>query len=397
MLEKIQRNIKLIYGLAFSHSFMVIMPVIVPFFMSKGLSLSEIFYLQVIYALTIVLLEAPSGYFADLLGRRIALICGSVAHGLGYFYLNLVDGFAGLVIFEVTVGVAASLLSGADLALLYDSQRALQEEDLPHSSGIAHLGFLKSLAEGLGALFGGVLAMYSFDLMIIIQSVSAWICLGLALQLAEPPSREEESGHDLRLATILRFIWYADPVLRNVFIAIPAYNLATLHVAWLVQPYWESQGISLAVFGVLWCLQSITTGVASRIGYVIERHHGAIFSLALIGVLPIVGLFGLAIVDGGAGMVLGLLLFFGRGLNQVILVNALNRRVPGAFRATVNSLTGFSFRLAFIVSGPLIGYVAEYHGLHSAFLVLAVSSICFFGLIMLPLIKSVQYLLRAPL
>ena len=82
MREKLHRNVPAIYGLAFFHSFMVIVPVIVPFFMSKGLSLADIFYLQAIYAATIVLLEAPSGYFADLFGRRTALLIGSVAHGL---------------------------------------------------------------------------------------------------------------------------------------------------------------------------------------------------------------------------------------------------------------------------------------------------------------------------
>ena len=73
---------------------MIIVPVIVPFFMSKGLSLAEIFYLQAVFAATIVLLEAPSGYFADVFGRRIALLIGSVVHGLGYLCLNFADDFA---------------------------------------------------------------------------------------------------------------------------------------------------------------------------------------------------------------------------------------------------------------------------------------------------------------
>ncbi len=52
---------------------MLIVPVLVPFFQPKGLDLAEIFYLQAVYAAVIVLLEAPSGYFADVMGRRLAL------------------------------------------------------------------------------------------------------------------------------------------------------------------------------------------------------------------------------------------------------------------------------------------------------------------------------------
>lgn len=93
---------------------------------------------------------------------------------------------------------------------------------------------------------------------------------------------------------------------------------------------------------------------------------------------------------GWLGIFLGLLLFFCRGLNQVILVNALNRRVPSEFRATANSLTSFVFRLAFITTGPLVGYVAEYFSITTAFLMLAAATLCLFVVVMLPLLKKVQ-------
>lgn len=394
VVKKLQRNIKLVYGLAFFHCFMIIVPVIVPFFMSKGLGLAEIFYLQTIYAATIVLLEAPSGYFADLFGRRVALLAGSLVHGFGYFLLNFADDFTSLMLFEITVGIAGSLLSGADLALLYDSQKALdEEEDSPHSRGIAQLGFVKSCAEGLGALLGGLLALWSFEVMVIGQSIAAWICLVLALLVIEPPYQTGDQQQDkVRFANVLRHMWRSDQVLRNVFIAIPVYSLASIHVVWLVQPYWESRGISLAAFGVLWFTQSLAVGMASKWSFNIERRHGATAALCLIGALPVLGFFGMAWLQGWAGIAICLVLFFGRGLVQVILVNALNRRVPSSFRATANSLTSFAFRLGFITTGPLVGYVAESRGLPVALNLLGVSFMIAFVFIMLPLIRSVRIL-----
>lgn len=394
MVKKLQRNIRLVYGLAFFHCFMIIVPVIVPFFMSKGLSLAEIFYLQTVYAATIVLLEAPSGYFADLFGRRIALLAGSVVHGVGYLLLNFADDFLSLMIFEITVGIAGSLLSGADLALLYDSQKALDNEDSsPHSLGIAQLGFIKSCAEGCGALLGGVLALWSFEIMVIGQSLAAWVCFILALFVVEPPYKNEgQDESSTRLVNIFRHMWRSDRVLRNVFIAIPVYNLATIHVAWLVQPYWEDRGVSLAAFGILWFAQSLTVGMASRWSFDIERRHGATAALYLIGMLPVLGFFGMAWFQGWAGIAICLVLFFGRGLVQVILVNALNRRVPSSFRATANSLTSFTFRLGFITTGPLVGYVAESQGLTMALSLLGCSFVAAFLFVMLPLIRSVKVL-----
>jgi len=394
--EKLHRNIKAIYGLAFFNSFLIIVPVIVPFFMAKGLSLAEIFYLQAVFATTIVIFEAPSGYFADLFGRRIALVIGAVIHGLAYLSLNFANDLVTLMVFEILAGIAASLISGADIALLYDSQKALEDDAASeHSGGIANLGFIRSSAEGLGALFGGALALWSFDLMVLIQSIAAWVCLLMALLIAEPPAPDATTPKArIKIGTILRHLFRTDPILRHVVLAIPLYNLATFHVAWLTQPYWEAQGISLAMFGVLWFSQSLTVAVANKLGFQLERRWGAVFVLALIGVLPILGHFGMAWLEGWYGIVFGLLLFVCRGLNQVILVNALNRRVPSEFRATANSFTSFLFRLAFIITGPVVGFLAEARGLQATLTVLGVASVFLLVLIMLPLMQSVKAIQR---
>ncbi len=384
----------MIYGLAFFQCFMVIVPVIVPFFAAKGLSLAQIFYLQAVFATTIVLLEAPSGYFADLFGRRNALLIGSVVHGCGYFLLNFADDFFSLMLFEITLGISSSLLSGADLALLYDTQKALESDESPeHSKSISNLGMTKCIAEALGALVGGALAMISFDLMILAQSAAAWMCLVLALFIVEPPYRRSDLPEDrVRIIEILRHLFHSDVVLRQIVIAVPLYSLATFNVIWLIQPYWETQGLSLAVFGILWSAQSLTAALAMRFGFSVERRLGAAGALVIIGALPIVSQFGMAWLPGWIGIGIAFLLFVGRGLNQVILINALNRRVPSEFRATANSFVSFLFRLSFIVTGPLLGYIAEVYGITTALNGLGLCYVGIFVVVMLPLIQSVNRL-----
>jgi hypothetical protein len=46
--------------------FLVIIPVIVPYFLSLGLDMKQVFQLQAIFGLTVALLEVPSGYLCDL-------------------------------------------------------------------------------------------------------------------------------------------------------------------------------------------------------------------------------------------------------------------------------------------------------------------------------------------
>ncbi|HLT63413.1 MAG TPA: MFS transporter, partial [Pseudohongiella sp.] len=353
MEKLLKRNIRIIYGLAFVHAFMLIVPVLVPFFQSKGLTLAEVFYLQAIYAASIVILEAPSGYIADTFGRRTTLVAGAIAHGLGYLWLNFADSFLSLMLFEITLGVAMSLVSGADIALLYDSERALARGDQEYTPSVAHLGFFKSVAEGLGALLGGILALWSFDLMVLAQSLTAWTCLVLSLFLVEPPLDPADptsvTSSKRRNVVSFREIWQhltqGDPILRLVFLALPIYSLTNINVTWLVQPYWDSMGLSLAMFGVLWCAQCLTVAIANQCGFALERKKGAVFALLVIGLLPLVGIFGMAFGSGWLGVGMGFVMFFCRGLYQVILVNALNRRVPGRFRATVSSLNSLLMRM----------------------------------------------------
>jgi hypothetical protein len=111
-------------------------------------------------------------------------------------------------------------------------------------------------------------------------------------------------------------------VLRNVVIAILLYNLATLHAAWPLQPYWAAQGISLSMFSLLSFSQCIVVAATARSGFVIERRYSAVFPLLLIA-----GNFGMAWTQGWSENLIGLLLFACRVLNQVILINPMTERI----------------------------------------------------------------------
>lgn len=70
----LQKNRPKVLILNFFWMFLIVMPVVVPFMESYGLGMTEIYQLQAIFAISVVLLEVPSGYLADLFGRRHSLI-----------------------------------------------------------------------------------------------------------------------------------------------------------------------------------------------------------------------------------------------------------------------------------------------------------------------------------
>jgi MFS family permease len=391
MKNKLERNMPVLYGFSFFWLSMVIMPVIVPLFESRGLTLAQVFYLQAIFAGFVVLFEVPSGYIADVFGRKNALVAGSIFHGMGFSWLCFAEGFMELIFFEMLVGLGMSLLSGADLSLLYDSQAALNHSPALKTRGIANLRFVKSMAEGVSALLGGVLIVYSFEATVLANAIFAWGPLAMSFFLIEAPfSRMEASQPIGNLKRVVGHLFFEDKLLRLICLNITFFSLSTFYVVWLLQPYWRDLGIPLTMFGVLWAAQSFLFAITSKICQPLESRYGPRIVLIVMALLPIAGYFGMAANGGVIGIMFSFTFFISRGLNQVILTDALNSRVPSEFRATANSMTSFVFRGIYIVTGPLIGLLIEWQDMYFALDILGMVCVVLFMIILVPLLLEIE-------
>ncbi len=68
---------------------MLIMPIVALFYNENGLDNFDIFLLQAIYSVSVAVMEIPSGYMADVVGRKKTLILGSVLGALGYLFYSM--------------------------------------------------------------------------------------------------------------------------------------------------------------------------------------------------------------------------------------------------------------------------------------------------------------------
>jgi len=74
MIRKIQANIYKLYLIKLSKWLMLIMPIVALFYRENGLNDFDIYFLQAIYAVSVAIMEIPSGYMADIIGRKKSLV-----------------------------------------------------------------------------------------------------------------------------------------------------------------------------------------------------------------------------------------------------------------------------------------------------------------------------------
>lgn len=394
MKRSLHNNIRTIYVMGFCQNFLVVLPVFVPLLQGHGLSMSQVLQTQALFALTIALCEVPSGYFADIWGRRTAIVLGSALNAVGFASLLWADSFVDFVVYEVILGVGFSLISGADLALLYDTELYLRKRGLPGGAGagksLSRLISVEAAASGIAGVTASLLLLWSLDGVIIAQVCVGVLPLVLAALLVEVPRAPSDASHRDNMRQIVELLLFGKPVVLWTAFAIAVFGLLATYVFWIYQKYWEIQAVPLEYFGYIWAGFALAVSLSARFTDALEKRLGTRGLLCLIATLPLVGLLGMALGSGWLGVMFGLLIQISRGVSMSLFYEALNSRLPGDFRATVNSLVSLGVRAIFIVTGPVLGYALDSLGMQATLLTMVAVFTPLLGLVLVPLVIRIH-------
>ena len=369
----LRHNIFKMYLLKAVLWFMVAMPIIVLFFQEHGLTLTEVMILQSIYSFSVALFEIPSGFIADIFGRKKTIVISTIFTFIGFLVFSFFGGFYAFAIAQVLVGIGGSLMSGSDSAIIYDT---LLESKIENSytkiEGKTYA--IGNFSEGLAGILGGFLAVCSIYMPVYVQTSILFFSIPISFTLIEPKIHNENLLNKSFIAVweVVRFALVDNQKLKWLIIYSSALGVSTLSMAWLAQPFFKAINIPLAYFGVLWAILNFSAGLTSFNAYRLENKFINCKILIYIGLSISISFILLSFNFSVFGLIFILFVYLLRGLVTPILRNAINENTSSNKRATVLSIRSLIIRISFAISAPILGYIADNYSLAISFYSLAI-------------------------
>ena len=353
----LERNVKLypLYeGLVNAYFWM---PVFFLYF-SEHLPLRQVLLLEAIYYVTVVLLEVPSGYFSDTVGRRRTLLISAAGLTLSYALFFVGRGFGAFAIAQIFLAVGLSFKSGTDTALHFDSLNGLGRAD-EYAAREAKANRNAMLGRAVAALGGGLAATWQLHFAYGLSLLAALGTLVITLSFVEPASHSQESM--LRLGFV-RQLGACIGQLTNRSLAwlfgFAVIMIVINHVPYeFYQPYIDllvghrglklpGQGTPLLT-GVITALMMLLAAWATAYSIRLRDRIGLAATLLLTTGMQVVIMAAMGLWLHEVVVLLILLRSVPSGMMKPPLHAAITPQVPQSLRATYLSMQSLAGRLSF--------------------------------------------------
>jgi len=310
------------------------------FWESRGMTIQEVVYTEILYAVTILLSEVPTGILADRFGRKKLIVLAAALGCLEFLILIYAQTFWHFAAVVVLAGVATAASSGAENALLYDSLRHNGREALFERT-FGRLNAFDIGAAVLAALSGGWLAgRYDLELNYWLSLLAAAAGLGLALTLAEPPASAGEGDEPIPIRRYvtesIRFFRSRSDVRLIVAVAMLT-GAATDFVDEFWQLYLDRFDVPLAWFGPFSAALLALRMPGSLLADAMRRRFRYRAPLAATLAVIAAGLAAAAFAPGLAGAAALLAVCLAAGIVDPLAAGYLHHRIEGPMRATIDS------------------------------------------------------------
>lgn len=362
-----ERNIKLLRLISFFNDFTLYSALAIIYFSkisgSYALGLSIFSFIMISAAI----FELPTGYFSDKYGRVKTLIFGSIAFLIGGIFYAIGTNYWFLVIGAIIQGLGRSCYSGNNDALLYDNLARINKvENFAEENG--KISSMSQFALAVAGVLGGIIAYFSFSLLMWLSTLSLFICVILSFYVVE--------------------VVDVSPIDQNIFVHIKQalknfitnFKLRQISLTNIVsfgfgEAAWEFESVFI---GSLWPVWAI--GISK-----VLSHIGATFSFYFSGrIIKKFTAIKIIIFDNFISKIINLTALFIAnifspilmsstsllyGINETATKKLLQKEFSNRERATMGSLNSLFGSILFAIFAVFLGLLADKFGPRNALLI----------------------------
>jgi hypothetical protein len=328
------------------------------FYWNRFASFTLIGILLSIGSVIAILLELPTGVFADKFGRKNSTVIGTFLLAFGSWLIALGGNIFLLFVGVVLQTIGKAFVSGALEALVYDSlKHNHQEKNYDHIASIKTLSTIITFA--ITASIGGFMYGVYFRLPHILMAICLTIGWLATFWLKEPP--KENGQQKVVSITLAGLKQLANPNLRPYIVStisilviyfIYDWGFAKPAIAVHFNMFSREQGVAYALMAII---NASLVGLLPRI----RRRLGDLKGLRWLNVIAAIGFLLTIMPLGWWGITAMIGIEIACNLSDPWLSIIINKHIASQYRATALSAIQVVGRFPYLVINLILGALID--------------------------------------
>jgi predicted MFS family arabinose efflux permease len=332
------------------------------FWEQRGMTIQMVVFTEIIYAVTIILLEIPTGIIADKWNRKNMLVLSALLGCCEFLILVFATEFWHFALVVFLAGIARSVSSGSENALLYDSLLLNSQEQF-FEKYLGRLNVCDFTSAIIAALSGSFLAnRFGFEFNYWISFGSALIALLVSFWLIEPNIKSDNNDESIPIKEYIKSSLLFFKNNQAVFLVILT-GMVTGAAINFIYEFWQlylnELKVPVVYFGLFSALFMFLNLPGNMLVESMKRRFN--YRTLLLGVAAIftAGFIYISTVHDYSSLFAISLIFLVSGVIDPLATGYLHHRIDSTMRATMDSFQSLGLNVVTMITGLGFGFFSS--------------------------------------
>lgn len=377
--KKYRLNVIKIFIIIFLNSLVFAYVIERLFALERGISILEMQYIIIIYSITTLIFEVPSGVLSDKWKRKYVLAIGIGFCFFEFFISIFAYNFSMFSLAFILSAIGGSFKSGTWDSILYESLSKIDKEN-EYEKFRGYIKLMKYVSNGTIGILGGYIAhRYSFVTNYYLSLISTPFAILVCFTIYEPNNDNKTIIiNRLKTENIIKHINDSIKVIRRnrslidiIFYSgiVGAILHGELHeMSSLVYP---KIGIPIYLFGYIGFLITVLGGLSGVLAAKIKKYNLK-FILNSILILSTISIYLFSKANQFSHVLYLIIAIFLMEIVSPLTSGYIHNSINDEYRATISSINSFVLNFLTIITSLVFGYFSNRYSVFEGFLSLSI-------------------------